>query len=143
MRLHEFAKPLTENSGLGVMIEDEVDVRGDVALATALEELRNRAQNHSIPRVRVDALINLVKRLPGGETFTASALNDARSTNDAVRNLIKDIKDDENGVKYVYLNSVETEPEDEDTRDTDTPAASSPAKDNKTVAAMASRAAKS
>jgi hypothetical protein len=29
----------------------------------------------------------------------------AHKTNDAVKALIKDIKDDENGTKYIYLNS--------------------------------------
>lgn len=100
MRLHEFIK---EDSGIGGIIEDEAETRGDAVLATALEELRNRAHGHTVPKVRVDALVNLVKRLPGGEMFNAEALEAARKSNETIKNLIADIKDDADGVKYVYL----------------------------------------
>jgi hypothetical protein len=100
MRFAEFIK---EDSGLGSMVEDEAETRGDSVLATALEELRNRAHGHAVPRVRVDSLVNLVKKLPGGEMFNVDALENARKSNDTIKNLITDIKDDENGVKYVYL----------------------------------------
>ncbi len=100
MRLKEF---VAEDSGFSGIIEDEAETRGDAVLATVLEELRNRAHGHSVPKVRVDALVNLVKRIPGGEMFNAEALSDARSSNDTIKELITDIKDDENGVKYVYL----------------------------------------
>lgn len=98
MRFHEFV-----NEDIDDMIEDEADTRGDSVLVTTLEELRNRARGHSVPRVRVDSLVNLIKRLPGGEMFNAEALESARKSNEAVKNLIADVKDDENGVKYVYL----------------------------------------
>lgn len=116
MRLSEF---VTESSGLGGMIEDEAESRGDSVLLTALEELRNRAHGHSVPRVRVDALVNLIKRLPGGEMFNAEALENARKSNEAVKNLIADIKDDEvhdpnvggtSIVKYVYLTPFDDDP---------------------------------
>jgi hypothetical protein len=100
MRYTEF---VVESSGIGAMIEDEADARGDSVLLTALDELRNRAHGHMVPRVRADSLINLIKKLPGGEMFNAEALENARKSNEAVKNLITDIKDDENGVKYVYL----------------------------------------
>ena len=100
MRLREFIK---EDSGFEGIIEDEAETRGDAVLATALEELRNRAHGHTVPKVRVDALVNLVKRLPGGEMFNAEALEAARKSNEAIKNLIADIKDDADGVKYVYL----------------------------------------
>ena len=99
MRYREF---IAEDD-LGGIIEDEAETRGDSVLLTALEELRNRAHGHTVPRVRVDSLVNLIKKLPGGEMFNAEALEQARKSNDAVKNLVKDIKDDENGVKYVYL----------------------------------------
>ena len=98
MRFHEFV-----NEDIDDMIEDEADTRGDSVLVTTLEELRNRARGHSVPRVRVDSLVNLIKRLPGGEMFNAEALESARKSNEAVKNLVADVKDDENGVKYVYL----------------------------------------
>lgn len=94
---------IINESDMDDMIEDEADTRGDSVLVTTLEELRNRARGHSVPRVRVDSLVNLVKRLPGGEMFNAEALESARKSNEAVKNLVADIKDDENGIKYVYL----------------------------------------
>lgn len=133
-----FSEIIAEDSGVGSMIEDEAETRGDMVLATALEELRNRAHGHTVPRVRVDSLVNLVKRLPGGEMFNSAALEDARKTNDTIKNLIKDVKEDENGVKFVYL-----APFDDDgfggdsTAGTDAAAAGN----EKTVASMAGRAA--
>ena len=123
---------------MGDMIEDEAETRGDMVLATALEELRNRAHGHTVPRVRVDALVNLVKRLPGGEMFNSAALEDARKSNDTIKNLIKDVKEDENGVKYVYLATFDDDELGGDsTAGTDADAAGN----EKTVAAMANRAA--
>jgi hypothetical protein len=62
----------------------------------------------------------------------------ARSNNDAVKNLIKDVKDDPSGVKYVYLTpSADDESEQEDEiGDKDTPR-SAP---EKTVNSMAKSA---
>jgi hypothetical protein len=103
MRFKEFNIIKEDDDGLGSVIEDEAVTRGDNVLATALEELRNRAHGHTVPRVRVDALVNLVKRLPGGEMFNADALESAKKSNETIGNLIADIKDDANGTKYVYL----------------------------------------
>ena len=100
MRYKEF---VVEDSGISGIIEDEAETRGDGVLATVLDELRNRAHGHAVPKVRVDALVSLVKRLPGGEMFNAEALEAARKSNEAIKNLVTDIKDDENGIKYVYL----------------------------------------
>jgi hypothetical protein len=123
---------------MGDMIEDEAETRGDMVLATALEELKNRAKGHSVPRVRADALVNLVKRLPGGEMFNAAALEASRKSNETIKNLIADIKDDENGVKYVYL----TTDDDEATGGDGLPGADANAvKSQNTVDQMASRAA--
>lgn len=133
-----FSEIIAEDSGVGSMIEDEAETRGDMVLATALEELRNRAHGHTVPRVRVDSLVNLVKRLPGGEMFTSAALADAFKTNDTIKNLIKDVKEDENGVKFVYLEPFDDDGfSDDSVTDTETSAADS----EKTVASMAGRAA--
>ena len=100
MRLREFT------DSHAAMIEDEADDRGDANLIAALSFLQNRsADQHLVPKIRVDALINMVKNT-GVEEFNLEGLLDAFKTNDTVKNLIKDIKDDENGSKYVYLNSV-------------------------------------
>lgn len=133
-----FSEIIAEDSGVGAMIEDEAETRGDMVLATALEELRNRAHGHTVPRVRMDALVNLVKRLPGGEMFNSAALEDARKSNDTIKNLIKDVKEDENGVKFVYLAPFE---DDGFGGDSTAGADADAAGNEKTVAAMAGRAA--
>lgn len=136
MRLREF---VIESSGIGEIIEDEADIRGDSVLLTTLEALRNRAHGHTVPKVRVDALVNLVKKLPGGEMFNAEALEQARKSNEAVKNLIKDIKDDENGVKYIYLATFSDDGfgDNEEGLGDQTGAMTAP---EKTVASMATRA---
>ena len=105
-----WSEVINENSGIGDMIEDEAEVRGDAVLLTALEELRNRAHGHNVPRIRRDSLIHLIQRLPGGEMFNAEALESARKSNDAVKNLIADIKEDNEGTMYVYLAPYEDDP---------------------------------
>ena len=85
------------------MLEDEADGRGDANLITTLEFLRNRAHDtHVQPRVRADSLINLVQKT-GQQQFTLENLIDAYSDNENIKALVKDIKDDSTGVKYVYL----------------------------------------
>lgn len=85
------------------IIEDEAEGRGDANLVTTLEFLRNRAHDtHVQPRVRADSLINLVQTT-GEQAFTLENLLDSFKDNPQVKNLIKDIKDDKTGVKYVYL----------------------------------------
>lgn len=85
------------------VLEDEADGRGDANLLTTLEFLRNRAHDtHIQPRIRVDSLINLVQG-QGEIQFNLENLLDAYKSNPDIKNLIKDIKDDSSGVKYVYL----------------------------------------
>jgi len=101
------AEVIVENQAvdryLDEVLEDEADGRGDANLMTTLEFLRNRAHDtHIQPRIRVDSLINLVQGT--GETqFNLENLLDAYKGNPDIKNLIKDIKDDSSGVKYVYL----------------------------------------
>ena len=71
--------------------------------------------------------------------FNADALESARKSNEAVKNLVTDIKDDENGEKYVYLTPF-SDDEFSDTDElgsTDTAGKTAP---EKTVSSMASRA---
>ena len=85
------------------VLEDEAVGRGDAHLLTVLEFLRNRAHDtHIQPRIRVDSLINLVQG-SGEEQFNLENLLNAYKDNQNIKNLIKDIKDDSTGVKYVYL----------------------------------------
>jgi hypothetical protein len=106
MRLNEFV--YDED-----IIEDEADARGDMDLITTLEFLRNQsAGKHLVPRVRVDSLINMINMHSDSETFSNSSLMNAFKTNEVVKNLIADIKDDENtGIKYVYLTPMDNSDE--------------------------------
>ena len=122
-------------------IEDEADTRGDSALITALEWLRNEATQSSAitPRVKVDTVIERVRAIPGNEAFNYAALEGAREHNDVVKSLIKDIKDDDkSGSKYVYLALPENTIDDSDPLGADTAA---PGDSSKVVSQMAKRAA--
>jgi hypothetical protein len=128
MRLNEFSSSYAD------IIEDDADSRGDANLITALEFLRSRSQQkHLIPKVRVDSLIQMVQNT-GHLEFNLEALQGAFKTNDTVKGLIKDIKDDAAGVKYVYLQS---DIEDDDSLSTDSGPKTAP---EKTVSSMANRA---
>lgn len=118
------------------IIEDEADGRGDANLITTLEFLRNRAHDtHVQPRVRADSLINLVQTI-GDQQFTLENLLDSYKDNNNVKNLIKDIRDDNNGVKYVYLQPFADDTEIADINDTTAPRTDP----EKTVNAMAKSA---
>ena len=124
-------------------IEDEADTRGDASLLTVLELLRNEAEQSDAvtPRVKVDTVINRVRNIPGNEGFNYANLEAAKEHNDAIKSIVKDIKDDEKtGEKYVYLTPAENALDDGDPLG----AASAPAGDpSKIVSSMAKRAAAS
>ena len=122
-------------------IEDEADTRGDSALITVLEWLRNEAQQSSAvtPRVKVDTVIERVRDIPGNEAFNYAALEAANDHNDVVKTLIKDIKDDDkSGAKYIYLSLPENTIDSEDPLSVD---AGVTADSSKVVSSMAKRAA--
>lgn len=84
------------------ILEDEANDPVMFTLLDILESLRSRSHEmHQIPKVRADALINLVKNQH--PQFDLDTLLLAKSEREDVKNLIKDIKDDKAGVKYVYL----------------------------------------
>jgi len=123
------------------VIEDEADSRGDSALITILEWLRNEAQTSGAvtPRVKVDTVIERVREIPGNEAFNYAALEAAHDHNDTVKSLIKDIKDDEkSGSKYVYLTLPENTIDPEDPLGAQGAPAGDP---SKIVSKMANRAA--
>ena len=134
MRLSEFNDKLADD-----IIEDEADSRGDANLITALEFLRNHSHDrHLVPKVRVDSLIGMIKGNDQTE-FNLDSLLGAFKTNETVKSLIKDIKDDEHGVKYVYLKTFS----DDKIDDAPTLASGTRAMNpEKTVDAMAQRALK-
>ena len=122
-------------------IEDEADTRGDSALITALEWLRNEATQSSAitPRVKVDTVIDRVRAIPGNEAFNFAALEAAHEHNEVVKSLIKDIKDDDKtGAKYIYLALPEDQVDNTDPLGAQTAAPGDPAK---VVSSMAKRAA--
>jgi hypothetical protein len=135
MRLNEFNTKAFDAD----IVEDDAEDRGDAELVTVLEFLRRRSKDkHLIPKVRVDSLIGMVKNT-GTDSFNLDSLVSAFKTNETVKGFIKDIKDDEHGVKYVFLKTFNDENLD------DEPAvAYGTKKDNpdKVVSQMAKRASK-
>lgn len=87
---------------LDEIIEDEANDPVIMYLIELLDGIRERSHNlHQIPKVRADALINLVQlKHP---QFNLDILEMSKSSNNTVKGLIKDIKDDATGIKYVYI----------------------------------------
>lgn len=141
MRIHEI---ILENNIFGTpneSIEDEADTRGDAALITILELLRHQAEQSDAvtPRVKVNTVIERVRDVPGNEAFNYAGLDAAKQHNEAVKALIKDIKDDEKtGEKYVYLTPPENTVDDTDPLGAKTAPAGDP---SKIVSKMAAKAA--
>lgn len=109
MRFNEF-RPLFENDfgdDLGDFIEDDADHEANDALINTLRELQFSAGTKKIPKIAVSALLNLVKTKPGGEAFDLNALDKAKKNDETVKTMIKSIEDNDEGVKYVFLNPTE------------------------------------
>lgn len=70
-------------------------------LVSTIETLRDKTD-----QVRVDSLVNLVRKRPGSEMFNIDILVDAFENNPTVKNLITSITDDDSGVKYAHLKSL-------------------------------------
>jgi len=136
------------------MLEEGGEEYENAALLTILSYLQNRAADtHKQPRIRADALINLVRQV-GYPQFNFDTLVNITKNNDKVGSIIKDIKDvtvnvkdgkvDVGGggaelVKYVYIKPVNVDDENIDTEQ-DTAPKTAP---EKKVDSMAKRAAKS
>lgn len=137
MRAREFL----HEGNIGDIIEDEAETRGDSNLANALESWRNQVHGtHKIPRIRVDTLVKIMRKMPGSEMFTIENLMDAYKDNEVIKNLVKEIKDDDNGIKYVYLKTFADEPETGDTSLSQT--SDEIVSPEKTIDSMAKRALK-
>jgi hypothetical protein len=135
MRANEFLyKRVVVESNDG-LVEDEAELRGDGNLVSAIELLQHKSKNtHDVPMVRVDSLINMIRQMPGTEMFTAENLQDAFKSNDSVKSVIDDIKDNSDGVKYVYIKSLN------DVDDAETNLDNSKIGAERTVDSMAKRA---
>jgi hypothetical protein len=100
MRFREFIAEVAIDD----LIEDEAQDPAILNLIDILDQWRFRSGNlHTVPKIRASSLINLVQK--DSPQFNLATLEQARTNNELLKNLIKDIKDDEAGVKYVYLNS--------------------------------------
>lgn len=108
------------------IVEDNINVGAVSNLLTVLDNLRNKSQpGEQAPSIRVDSLVNMIRRVPGSEMFNVDVLMSIYDKNSAIKNLIKDIKDDASGVKHIYLKpaigqdiddiNVAAEPEEPDT----------------------------
>lgn len=106
MRFSEFAL-LSEDGDLSDFIEDDADHEANNALINTLREIQFSSDHAAVPKISVEALINLVRQQPGAEAFNLDTLVNARKNNNTVKNIVSDIKDDDNGIKYVFINPVE------------------------------------
>ena len=105
---------------LDEIIEDEANDPVIMYLIEILDGIRERSHNlHQIPKVRADALINLVQLQH--PQFNLDILEMAKSSNDTVNELIKDIKDDATGIKYIYITPFAEESEEADAGDENAP----------------------
>lgn len=119
----------------------EFVVEGDFAsstdnLVSVLSSLRSKTD-----QIRLDSLVNMVRKQPGSEMFNIDLLTLAVKEDPVIQNLVKEIKSDDTGVKYVYLKQFTDDDESQsDVQSPDTDVGS-PANPEKTVASMAKRAA--
>ena len=135
MRYTEFSEELFENGDLSEFVEDDADHAANAVLADTLREIQFSSDHAKVPKISVESLINLVRTKPGAEAFTLDTLEKSRKNDDTVKNIIDDIKDDENGIKYVFINPVNS--------DADVPGPDGDVVQTapeKTVASMASKA---
>jgi hypothetical protein len=114
-------------------------------LLDALESIRNRFRSTGQdPKIRVDSLVSMVRGRPGSEMFNVDSLKNLYDKNNAVKNLIASISDDDSGNKYIYLKPTVTDLDSIDTSiDTDSGTAAPDGRDQSvsTVDKMAKRAA--
>lgn len=138
MRIQEIICEVRDLSGL---IEDDTDHEAIDILLTTLRTIQLSADHAAVPKISVEALINLVKEKPGGESFNLDALKDAKENNEAVKNIVGDIKDNESGIKYVFINPIEQDEESPEEGNSDSKVTKTAPE--KTVSSMAKRAASS
>ena len=131
-----FEDDLDLDSDLSGFVEDDADHEANAALISTLREIQFSSTHAQVPKISVEALINLVRMKPGAEAFNLETLIKARKNNETVKNIVTDIKDDENGSKYVFIAS--PVPDEADT--VGEPGEMGQTQPEKTVAGMANRA---
>ena len=92
------------------LIHDEANDPVINTLLTHLVRIHERAnETHTIPKVMAKSLINLVRsQYP---QFNFDTLKMAKDKNQAIGQIIQDIKEDESGVMWVYIAPYEDEQE--------------------------------
>jgi hypothetical protein len=118
------------------MFED--DKSSNPNLVATLSGLRAKTD-----QVRVDSLVNMIRKQPGSEMFNIDLLLSAVKEDPVIQNLVSEIKPDDTGVKYVYLKQLSAD-DDESSGSVITPpdqATGGQANPQQTVATMAKRAA--
>lgn len=140
MRYSEIRRALRESeTDYSAFVEDDAENHCADILSGVLQNIIFSAEHAEIPKIRVDALVHLVRNTPGGEAFNAASLKACQQNDDNIKNLIDNIKDDDNGVKYVYLTRDDPfAADDEESADGGEGSKSAP---EKTVSSMAKRAA--
>lgn len=119
------------------MVEGDNSSPSTNNLVTTLNNLRSKTD-----QVRLDSLVNMVRRQPGSEMFNIDILMTSMKEDPIIQNLVQEIKPDDTGVKYVYLKQL-TSDDDTDNLVTTPPDTATGGRPNpeKTVATMAKRAA--
>lgn len=120
------------------MRAQEFVIEGDITpsisnLINLLDNLRSRTD-----QIRVDSLVNLIRKEPGSEMFNIDLLKDAYKEGQ-LENVVQNIKKDDQDILYVYLKPLTSEREVDITNfDKDSSGPKSP---ERTVSSMAKRAA--
>jgi hypothetical protein len=132
------------------ILEDRDTNFSENNLINGLETIRNRFQDTGEePKVSLRALVTMVRNMPGSEMFNVDSLKSIYDKSQTVKNLIASVKDDESGVKTVFLKPASTPFDDpdldinrSDSGDSDIGSNGSPdSGPEKTVGKMAKRAA--
>ena len=107
-------------------------------LVSTLSSLRSKTD-----QVRVDSLVNMVRKQPGSEMFNIDLLLTAVKEDPVIQNLVSEIKPDDTGVKYVHLKQLSADDDETDDSVIVPPdqATGGQANPQQTVATMAKRAA--
>jgi len=146
MRFKEFNQLLREfdddldlnNDGLSDHLSDGEDPEVVSLLKAELEHLRSEAEFKGIakPRISITALVNFVNG-EGHMAFTSELLVNALKS-DALKNIVDGTpKEDEKGIKQVYIKPLI---DDNDGEDMSAGGTAKPGNTEKTVSSMASRA---
>mgnify|MGYP003353246293 FL=1 len=84
-------------------------------LIDSLDSVRNRFRDTGEePKISLRALVTMVRGMPGSEMFNVDLLKTIYDKSTKIKNMIASVKDDENGVKSVFIRPVTTDFSDPD-----------------------------